>query len=98
MLDTWAPMVLPGLEVVPFVPENRFYGGNICLGELMTASDIACAIAELLYKRPDIEQIIVPSPAFGPGGWWRDLRGVPFIRLRATCPVSVDLLVCSPFE
>lgn len=98
LIHTWGPTVLPGLEIIPFVPENRFYGGNICLGELMTASDIATGIGELLHERPDVEQIIVPSPAFAPGGWWRDLEGVPFTRLRATCPVPVDLLVCSPFE
>lgn len=98
MLSTWGPILYGDLDVVPFVPRNDFYGGNICLGELMTAADIRSGIDELLRVRPDVELVIVPSPAFGPGGWWRDLQGVPFTWLKTASPVPVDLLICSPFE
>lgn len=98
LLADWRPILFPDVEIVPFIPANRFYGGNIVLGELNTASDLLVAINELLKHDPTIDLVVVPSPAFGPGGWWRDLEGVAFQRLARASPCPVELLVCSSFE
>jgi hypothetical protein len=98
MMEQWKPVLFPECEIVPFVPANEFYGGNICLGELCTGSDLLKAIRALNVRRPDLELVIVPSPAFAPGGWWRDLEGASFTRLMRDSPLPVDILVCSAFE
>ncbi|MGE6744159.1 radical SAM protein [Allorhizobium pseudoryzae] len=98
LIERWGTLLWGDLEVVPIVPENRFFGGNIFLGELMTGGDIAEAISELHARDPDFDLVLVPSPAFGPGGWWRDLAGEPFSRLKRRSKIPVELLICSPFE
>lgn len=98
LLDEWKVTLFSHVEIVPFIPRNKFYGGNICLGELCTASDFLDSIEDLHKSRPDVELVVIPSPAFGPGGWWRDLEGVSFTRLSRNSPISVEMLVCSAFE
>jgi hypothetical protein len=52
---------------------NEFFGGNICLGDLLVVEDFARLIERELGRRPRPDLIVVPSSPFS--RWGRDLRG-----------------------
>jgi hypothetical protein len=85
-------------EIIPFVPENHYYGGNICLGDLLTVGDFRSSIHELVRKGLSPDLIVVPTSAFNVGGWWRDLRGVPFAHIQHATSIPVVPLVAEVFE
>ncbi len=71
------------------VPEQRFWGGNIILGDLWMVSDLIHAFRKVVSKfghRPDL--VVLPS-TFMPDGW-ADLCGEPWSSFEhATgCPVE----------
>lgn len=98
-LQKWAS-VFDGLdiELIPFVANNEYYGGNICISELNTVSDLELGIDSLLNRglKPDL--ILIPSPPFNPSGWMRDIRGIPFTRLKYKYNFVIEPLIVDAFE
>ncbi|MDR5759692.1 PDZ domain-containing protein [Caballeronia sp. LZ035] len=81
------------------IPENRFYGGNIVLGDLFVVEDIASAIQRHLKDANETpELVLVPSASFNYGGWWRDIKGQPFLFLQKMFNFPVHPVVASYFE
>lgn len=81
------------IEVI--VPENRFFGGNICMGDLLTVQDFIDCIQDYIKRAtrlPDL--IIIPSSPFQLSGWNRDLNGHPYWEIERAVQIPVALLPC----
>ncbi len=77
------------------VPQNRFFGGNIRMGDLLVVQDYIDYIKD--YKRssginPDL--VIIPSSPFNLSGWGRDLTGRVYLDIERVTGVPVELLEC----
>jgi len=85
-----------GIQIQVEVPENRFFGGNICMGDLLVIRDFIQAIKEYLRKNPSPDLIIIPSSPFSLGQWGRDLEGRVFAEIERSVGLPVALLDCEP--
>jgi NifB/MoaA-like Fe-S oxidoreductase len=85
-----------GIQIQVEVPENRYFGGNICMGDLLVIRDFIQAIKEHLRKNPSPDLIILPSSPFSLGQWGRDLEGRVFTEIERSVGVPVALLACEP--
>jgi DNA repair photolyase len=85
-----------GIQIQVEVPENRFFGGNICMGDLLVVRDFIHTIKEYLRKNPPPDLIVIPSSPFSLGQWGRDLEGRGFTEIERSVGVPVALLDCEP--
>ncbi len=72
-------------------PQNNFWGGNICIGDLLTVSDYIDCIEEFLLKRkvrPDL--LLIPCSGFS--NWGRDITGRSFLEIERRFNIPVDLI------
>jgi uncharacterized Fe-S cluster-containing radical SAM superfamily protein len=79
------------------VPQNRFFGGNIIMGDLLVAGDFICAAEEFMEQtgtRPDL--IALPSSPFHLSGWGRDLSGRVYLDIERELGIPVALVDCEP--
>lgn len=72
------------------IPENRFFGGNIFMGDLLVVDDIIDKIKEMItiYGNPDL--IMIPATMFI--NWGKDLRGDSFKKIERVFNIPVKLL------
>lgn len=86
-----------GVRLNVIVPENRFFGGNIFMGDLLVVQDFIDCIKDYLgrtKKAPDL--IVIPSSPFSLGGWGRDLTGRVYLDIEREVGIPVALLECHP--
>lgn len=79
------------------VPENRYFGGNIILGDLLVVQDFIDHLRESLAAegmRPDL--VVIPSTPFQLSRWGRDLTGRPYLDIARETGTCVKLLECRP--
>lgn len=79
------------------VPANRYFGGNIILGDLLVVQDFIDCIREYLARgnpRPDL--VVIPSSPFALGEWKRDLTGRVYLDIEREVGIPVELLKCEP--
>ncbi len=77
------------------VPENRYFGGNIILGDLLVVQDFIDHLRDYLARgnpRPDL--VVIPSTPFALGAWRRDLTGRPYLDIEREVGIPVALLEC----
>jgi len=77
------------------VPQNRYFGGNIILGDLLVVQDFIDHIRDYLARgnpRPDL--VVIPSTPFALGAWRRDLTGRPYLDIEREVGIPVALLEC----
>jgi pyruvate-formate lyase-activating enzyme len=89
--------VPPGCRLRLGVPENRYFGGNIMLGDLLLVQDFINFLQDYLQmeeSRPDL--VVVPSSPFHLSGWKRDLTGRVYLDIEREVGVPVALLECDP--
>jgi len=90
------PLSLPGgCRLALGVPENRYFGGNIILGDLLVVDDFVAFIREYAARGgegPDL--VLIPSSPFRLGGWGRDLTGRPYLDIERRTGIAVELLRC----
>ncbi len=85
-----------GIDLTIEVPENKFFGGNIFMGDLLVVDDFISCIAGYIRKtgtRPDL--VVIPSSPFNLGQWGRDLTGRCYLDIEREVGVPVELLECS---
>jgi len=73
--------------------QNRFMGGNILIGDLMTVQDYVFSINEFIKKKgekPDL--IIIPSSSFS--SWGVDLTGTCNYEIERRLGIQVEFLHC----
>lgn len=78
------------------VPENRFFGGNIFMGDLLVVDDFIFYINEFLKvadRKPDL--LIIPSTPFNLSQWGRDLTGRCYLDIEREVGIPVELLECN---
>ncbi len=85
-----------GVKIQVEVPENRYFGGNICMGDLLVVRDFIGAIKNYLTKNPSPDLIVIPSSPFSLGQWRRDLEGRVFTEIERSVALPVALLDCEP--
>ena len=85
-----------GIQIRVEVPENRYFGGNICMGDLLVVQDFIEAIREVLRKSPPPDLVVIPSSPFSLGQWRRDLEGRVFTEIERSVGLPVALLDCEP--
>jgi hypothetical protein len=79
------------------VPENRYFGGNISMGDLLVVEDIISAVKEFITDRkitPDL--IVLPASPFHMSGWGRDLTGRVWLDIERALGIPVALVPCDP--
>lgn len=90
------PPCLPeGVKLHLSVPENRFFGGNIILGDLLVVQDFIDHLREWTEKKgfkPDLA--VIPSSPFHLSGWGRDLTGRVYLDIARETGIRVELLEC----
>ena len=82
---------LGNLELFIEVPEHRFWGGNILVGDLYTVSDFVDHIKGFIKAKgfkPDL--VVIPSTPFSP--WGQDLTGVHYNEIERLTETRVELL------
>ena len=85
-----------GIQIQVEVPENRYFGGTICLGDLLVVQDFIDGIREYLRKNPPPDLVVIPSSPFSLGQWRRDLEGRVFTEIERSVGLPVALLGCEP--
>jgi len=78
------------------VPQNRFFGGNIFMGDLLVVQDFIEAIQEYLKKPPSPDLIVLPSSPFSLGDWKRDLEGRVYADIERAVGIPVAFLEMPP--
>jgi membrane-associated protease RseP (regulator of RpoE activity) len=84
-----------GLRIDVEVPRNRFFGGNIFMGDLLVVQDFIDCIREYVARSgvsPDL--VVTPSSPFNLGAWRRDLTGRVYLDIERAVGVPVELLDC----
>ena len=85
-----------GIQIQVEVPENRYFGGNIFMGDLLVVQDFIEAIREFLKRNSPPELVVIPSSPFSLGQWGRDLEGRVYKDIERSVGVPVALLECEP--
>jgi hypothetical protein len=88
--------LLGGIQLQVRIPSNRFFGGNIFMGDLLVAQDFIEAIREYLQQEPPPDLVVIPSSPFALGGWGRDLTGRAYTDIARAVNLPVALLNCDP--
>ncbi|MBC7248260.1 MAG: radical SAM protein [Actinobacteria bacterium] len=92
------PSAVPGdVDFRLDVPENRYFGGNIILGDLLVVQDFIDHLREYAAaegRRPDL--VVIPSSPFQLSRWGRDLTGRPYLDIGRETGMRVRLLECRP--
>ncbi|KFD40967.1 hypothetical protein DK28_0213735 [Peptococcaceae bacterium SCADC1_2_3] len=78
------------------VPANKFFGGNIFMGDLLVVEDFIYGIKQYLNnknnRKPDL--VIIPSSPFNLSQWGRDLTGRVYLDIERETGVPVEILAC----
>ena len=85
-----------GIQIQVEIPENRFFGGNIFMGDLLVVQDFIEAVKEYLKKNPPPDLVVIPSSPFALGDWRRDLEGKVYSEIERAVGIPVALLDCEP--
>ncbi len=84
------------MQIQVRIPSNRFFGGNIFMGDLLVVQDFIEAIREYLKQEPPPDLVVIPSSPFALGGWGRDLTGRVYTDIARAVRLPVALLNCEP--
>lgn len=86
-----------GVQLHLRVPENRYFGGNIFMGDLLVVQDFVEAIQAFIDEEsiyPDL--VVIPSSPFHLSGWGRDLTGRVYREIERLTDIPVALVACEP--
>ncbi|MDY6854681.1 MAG: radical SAM protein [Thermodesulfobacteriota bacterium] len=78
------------------VPSNAFFGGNICMGDLLVVQDYIDYIKDYIKSNdiyPDL--VVIPSSPFNLNGWGRDLTGRVYLDIERETGIPTEILGCN---
>lgn len=82
-----------GRRLYVVAAQNRLMGGNISIGDLMTAQDYVSSIKEFIKrKREKPDLIIIPSSSFS--SWGVDLTGTSRYEIERDIDIRIEFLRC----
>jgi pyruvate-formate lyase-activating enzyme len=90
-------MLPPDIEVHVRIPENRYWGGNIFMGDLLVVQDFIDEVKRFVREEriyPDL--VTIPSSPFHLSGWGRDLTGRIYLEIEQQTGIQVALMQCNP--
>lgn len=88
-----AELPLPSGTVVDLiVPENRYFGGDVDLGDLWVIDDLVEAVREYAHDHELPDLLLVPGSFLS--RWGRDLLGVSFTELEPALGLPVVVIPC----
>ena len=91
--DLVGQLPLPvGSEVELVTPENRFFGGDVTVGDLWVLDDIEAAARPYFRADQPPDLLILPDSFLS--HWGRDLRGVPYTELEERLGIDIALVSC----
>jgi hypothetical protein len=79
-------------DIEVLVPENRFFGGDVDVGDLWVLDDIAASVREYTREAGPADLLVIPDSFLS--RWGQDLLGVPFTELEAALGLKVALVPC----
>ncbi|ONI81296.1 hypothetical protein ALI144C_22510 [Actinosynnema sp. ALI-1.44] len=86
-----------GFDVHVRVAENRYFGGNINIGDLLVVEDFVHAIGQFVEETGDTpDLVLIPASPFATSPWVRDLTGKPWTDIERLTGVPVEIVECSP--
>ena len=92
-------MAFEDIDLMVEVPENKFFGGTVVLGDLLVVQDYIDFINEYQEKINDtLDLVLIPSSPFSRGEWLRDLTGVPYTEIERRTGLNVELINCKPIN
>jgi len=86
---------IPDVNLHIHIPQNRYFGGNIFMGDLLVVEDFIAAIEAFTRQekiQPDL--VLIPSSPFHLSGWGRDLTGRVYLEIERRTKVPVELIEC----
>lgn len=87
------------VEILLEVPENRYFGGSIVLGDLLVVDDYVAFLEEYVERTDrEIDLVLIPSSPFSLGGWQRDLAGKPWTDVQRRVGLNVELIPIRPLS
>ena len=86
----------PDIRLHIEVPANRFFGGNILMGDLLVVQDFIDHIKEYVENAENnLDLVVIPSSPFNLSGWGRDLTGRVYLDIEREVHIPVELLECA---
>jgi NifB/MoaA-like Fe-S oxidoreductase len=83
-----------GVEIELEVPENRYFGGSVSMGDLLVVDDFVAAIRAYSRRRRPPDLVAIPSSPFLSSPWMRDLTGTPLFEIERRTGVPVVIVPC----
>jgi len=84
-----------GFDVSVRVPENRYFGGSINIGDLLVVSDFVAAVESFRAEGgADPDLVLIPASPFASSPWGRDLTGRPWLDIERNTGLPVALIPC----
>ncbi len=83
-----------GVDLRVEVPPNRFFGGNIFMGDLLVVQDFIDYLKEYVEGEWTPDLIVIPSSPFSLGDWGRDITGKVYLEIERGIGIPVALLEC----
>ena len=77
------------------VPHNKYFGGNVFMGDLLVVQDFIDHIRDYLKREQAPDLVVIPSSPFGLGAWKRDLTGRVYLDIEREVGIPVRLLECT---
>ena len=81
-----------GTELELLVPENRFYGGDVDIGDLWVLEDIVASVRAYAHEAGLPDLLVMPNSFLS--RWGRDLLGVPHTELETALGIDVAVISC----
>jgi MoaA/NifB/PqqE/SkfB family radical SAM enzyme len=86
-----------GVKLYIRVPENRYFGGNILMGDLLVVQDFIESIKAFTDEEGICaDLVVIPSSPFQLSGWGRDLTGRIYKEIERLAGIPVALVECDP--
>jgi hypothetical protein len=92
------PLMTDEREIKLCIPENKYLGGNIIIGDMLATSDFILEIEKQKKLDKRVDLVLLPSSIFyGSKGWNRDLSGIYYKEIERVTGIKTCLIDCSSF-
>lgn len=83
-------------DVTVVVPENKWFGGTVALGDLLVVEDYVSYLNQYTESHGRVDLVVIPSSPFSLGQWGRDLVGVPRDEIARRTGLDIQFIEVRP--